>query len=112
MSFYTSTATSSVWKKQKLEIAASSNEKTTEIALSRFRGVKYILTLYGSTKTKKIEISVINQNGSLKSTVSLKLGLLDVTIEEQIISGKMSLKITNNESFDIIMKGAYLILDT
>lgn len=112
MTFYTSSATSKLWRKQKLEVSNASYNNTTGILLSKFKTVKYILTLYGSSKVRSLEVNVNNVNGALQDTITNVLGIMDIAIDTEINSGKMSIKITNNENFDIKSDITYLILGT
>lgn len=100
----------SLWTNQKIEVPASSSVNTREILLTNFRKIKYVMVFYNSTKTKSLEINVINENGSLRDSVFARLGSMSIQVDTEINSGKMSVKITNNETVDVITDIAYLIL--
>ncbi len=81
-------------------------------ALSSFNGIEYSLAIFDLTPTliRFQKMAVVKQSPGLKDTVYAKIGsTVDLTLTAEVSGTDMVLKITNNEIFDIKVKGARLL---
>ena len=110
MAFYTTSATDSLWKRERSQIDASAVVNTKQIPVANFKSIKYIFSFAGGNKTYYLEMVVINENGNLKSSVWGKTGTMKVSILEKLVSGVFSIEIINNETFGINLDAVSLTL--
>lgn len=101
----------SPWKKSAATIQASSSLVVTDLP-GNTRSVDLLVTAYNTTedKVKSFHYRLAQENGSLKSTVSGRIGSLKLAITEAFNAGDIEVTLTNNETFDIEVETASLIL--
>lgn len=102
----------SVWIKDNQTVSASSSLVYDTVALTAFNHLEYYISYENPTgEVKSLNLSLINDNGSLREKVSGKLGAnLDVDITTAVNAGNMELTITNNEVVDVDIATAKLTL--
>lgn len=93
------------------------NSDTTKIidtlALSSFTAIKYLISIREQTnnKTTMVEMNLKNENGSLQDTIYGKLsGSIDFGISAISNSGNMELVLINNESIQVSISAAKVVL--
>lgn len=105
---------SSPWTLLNNTISASSNLTFDTIALTSFKHAEYIIT-YEDTVTnavKSFHLGVVNDNGSLKDSVTHKKGSnIDVDVDADVNAGNFELNFTNNESNDVTISVAKITID-
>jgi hypothetical protein len=103
---------SSVWKLKSGVISGSSSLVIDTSLAAASHYLKYIIVIYNDSegKTKSFEYTVLNNGGVLKSTVHDKIGVFNISIDEQVVSGSIEVEITNNETHTANYKLAVLKL--
>jgi len=95
-------------------VVATSTGAVDSIANASFYALKYIITIYNDANTayRTFEYNVLNNNGSYKDTLNhnLKAGGLSVDVDSVNNAGTFELQITNNESYDVNIELAKLVL--
>lgn len=106
------TSSGSVWEKNTGTANASSTLIFDTIALTNFNHLEYIINYEDpSNNRKSVSLTVVNNNGTIKETVSRRLGAnLDIDVETDVSGGNFELKFINNEAFDIDVSTAKLLL--
>ncbi len=102
----------SPWRKRSGDISASSSLVITTKDLSKFRSLDIFITAHNVTqdKTKHLQFSVVQEGGSLKSSVYGRLGTLKIAVDEAIVASNIEVTITNNETFDVVYEIAELVM--
>jgi len=111
MAFYTTSATDSLWKRERFQIDAAQSVTTKNIPLSNFKAVKYIFSFASDDDSYYTEMAFINKNGNILSSQWGKTGKMKVTIDENVSSGVFNVVITNNETFKINLDAVSLTLN-
>ena len=114
MSGFTTSFSGGVWIPISGEIPALSTVDLDALLLSAFRSKKYILSLFNDTqdKSNSREMLVRKFSGnSITRTVYGKIGdTLDVGFNVVVDSGNVVLRVSNNESFDVSLRGYKLFI--
>lgn len=103
------------WTQVPGAVPASSTVVLDTTAMTDFIGLDYIFTIWSDDKTKVRSgyMRVIRATAtSTKESVHGKLrqGSLDVGIDVVVVSGEARLQLTNNESFNVNVEVARLLL--
>jgi hypothetical protein len=113
MSSFVSTGSDSLWIKTQKNIVAGDEIVVDAIRMASFRSLKYILCCYNKNqdKTKFLEMSVINESDNIRDSICAKIGsVINLEITAEKVLGFFNLKIKNNESYDVKIDFAKLIL--
>lgn len=113
MSFYTTTAISSVWRKSRGSIAGSTSETILSIPTSTLHTLNFVLSAYNDTEVEAITRGgMVNLFGSVvQDTIYAKLGKgIDVAIDIVISGSNLQVNVTNSETFTLSYELAYLKL--
>jgi hypothetical protein len=104
----------SLWEKLSSTVDAASTGVVDAVENGSFESLKYIVTVFNQANTayRSFEFNVLNNNGAYKETVSHRLngGNLSVRIDSVNNSGSCELQITNNESYEVNVELAKLVL--
>lgn len=105
-------ASSSVWETLSGTANASSTLVFDTIDLTSFNHLEYIINYEDpSNNRKSVSITVVNNNGTIKDTVSRRLGAnLNIDVVTNINGGDFELQFINNEAFAIDVSTAKLLL--
>lgn len=101
------------WSKLSNTIPSSSVSVVDSISNNDFESLKYIVTIFNKANSayRSFEFSILNNNGSYKDVLSHKIKSgASVSVDTNNNAGTLELKITNNESFDLQVELAKLIL--
>lgn len=103
---------SDIWKKNERSLPASTSTVVSETNKENFLRGEFIIVFDSSTLgAKSLKLSVNNNDDTLTETIYSKLGAsIDIEIATQINGSNVELICTNNESHDVTLKMAYLIL--
>ncbi len=102
-----------LWVRVTDSVTATNNKVIDTVSLTSFTSIKYIISARNKTNNvaKYLELSVNYNQSSLKDTVSAKInGGLSMNVDANSNAGNLELDITNNESFDIDLEVAKLVL--
>jgi len=107
-----SSAIGGAWLKGKRNILGSSSLVIDTKALTSFTSLDYVITARKDDKTeiRSLYLRVVQEGGSLKSSVHGKLGTLKMQVNEAIAGSNLELTIVNQETYDIEVTFARLIL--
>jgi hypothetical protein len=107
-----SSAIGGAWLKSKRQILGSSSLVIDTKPLDGFTSLDYVITAKKADKTemRSMYYRVVQENGSLKSSVHGKLGSLKMQVNEAIAGSNLELTIVNQETYDIEVTFARLIL--
>lgn len=101
-----------LWKRKKFTISASSSIEIHAIPLTSFHSVEYITTVFNDSelKNKSLNIKAHNNFTEIKKSIYAKVGKLNIAFTFSIVSGNMILTASNNESFDVTLEYARLVV--
>ena len=103
-----------LWTKREVVVPGDSETIVVDsMAQSTFRAIKYFITAYNSdaVKTKAFEMTVVNQFPEIETTVFGKIGsVISHEIDANIVSGQMRVNFKNNESYELRLIIARMIL--
>jgi len=104
----------SPWVNVSDSIAATSSKTVDTFASSAFESLKYMITVFNTDNTdyKTLELSVLNNNGNYKESVSGRLrgGPLSIDVDTNNNAGTFELVITNNNTYEVEVRLSRLLL--
>ena len=106
-------SSTTIWERVSDTVSSSSTETVDSVANASFQSLKYIVTAFNDANTTygSFEFNVLNNNGSYLDTVSHRLRSgLNIAVNSVNNAGTFELQITNNESFDLNIELAKLVL--
>ncbi len=106
-------ASASPWKNDSFIIPANSSFNTIEIPLDDLHSVSYILTVWNDNEsvTKSLDFKVVKVGTTLKKVVFNKTGsVINLVVTPMIVGSIMKVVISTNESYDLSVNIAYLVL--
>lgn len=109
----TGVAGSSIWTKVTGTVSGSSSSVIDTVDLTSFTSIKYIISARNkpNSAAKYLELSVNYNQSSLSDSVSGKINNgLSMNVDANLVGGNLELDITNNETFDIDLDIAKLVL--
>lgn len=109
----TSVTFSSTWKKATAAVSGSSTIVIDTTALADFSSLKYILSFNNDIEevTKKYELSIVRKGSTISDSIYARLGsALNLAINSNINGSNLELEIINNETFDLSISYAKLVL--
>jgi hypothetical protein len=91
-------------------IPANTTQDLDSNSVSTFKGVKYLLKAWGSSKVKELEMNVVRSDASLSDSVFGKVGTLPLSVDAVEDSGSVVLRVQNSNNFDIQTEVIKLLL--
>lgn len=110
----TLSASSTTWLKKKVSVSASSTKVIDNLPYAAFRFAHYIMRIENSTgsKAKSLNLEAQKVDNNLRDLVFGKFGnSVDVEITTKEVAGQFQLEIVNNETEDLDIRFARLVLD-
>lgn len=101
------------WLRRSSSVNGSGSAVVHTVGEDGFRVIRYVFAMYNTTedKTKSLEFMVHKEGGTIKTTVHNRIGKqISLGINAAINSGNLEVTITNNETFELDVEFAYLIL--
>lgn len=105
---------SSVWFKKKITVAAGQTVKIDSFPSNSFLRVHYYVAFRNSSGTvvKVLDYDAYKVNGAIVDRVYSKSGSsVDYSISSSLVSGSLELQLVNNESFDLSVGFARILID-
>ena len=93
----------SPWRTFTVDIAAGASEDIDVFDFDVFTVLEYHIGLAGGTESSCITVKFLNQNNSITSQVYGKMGKLKYTLAENTDASSLTVTLTNNEVFPIVV---------
>ena len=112
MSVYSSQASGSVWFRSRKIIPASSITELDKLLLVNTKSIDYIITAFNDIeiKTKTFNLKVFKEGTTIKESLYLKIGTINVKINIATDTDYIILNLQNDELFDLTVNFARLSL--
>ena len=90
-----------IWRRFKKTVPSLTALDIDTIPTAEFKGLRYHLTAFGGTKSKQMDITVLNEDGTLTDTVFGRVGSVPMSVAAVISGSNTVLWVTNPNGFSI-----------